>query len=41
MDFIIDTQILIWSIISPNKLSSKVQEILENNSIGVTQISLY
>ena len=41
MDFIIDTQILIWSVISPNKLSSKVREILENNSIGVSQISLY
>lgn len=31
MDIIIDTQILIWSVISPNKLSSKVKEILENN----------
>ncbi|CAH0993956.1 hypothetical protein EMA8858_00061 [Emticicia aquatica] len=41
MDFIIDTQILIWSVISPNKLSSKVREILENNNIGVSQISLY
>jgi PIN domain nuclease of toxin-antitoxin system len=36
MDFIIDTQILIWSVISPNKLSFKVREILENNSIGVS-----
>jgi PIN domain nuclease of toxin-antitoxin system len=41
MDFIIDTQILIWSVIYPNKLSSKVREILENNSNGVSQISLY
>jgi PIN domain nuclease of toxin-antitoxin system len=41
MDFIIDTQILIWSVISPNKLSFKVREILENNNIGVSQISLY
>lgn len=41
MDFIIDTQILIWAVISPNKLSSKVRDILENNSIGVSQISLY
>lgn len=41
MDFIIDTQILIWSVMSPNKVSSKVRQILENNVIGVSQISLY
>lgn len=41
MDFIIDNQILIWSIIAPHKLSSKVKDILENNAIAVSQISLY
>ena len=41
MEYLIDTQIVIWSIISPNKLSVKVREILQNHSIGVSQVSLY
>lgn len=41
MEYLIDTQIVIWSIISPNKLSSNVREILQNHSIGVSQVSLY
>ena len=41
MEYLIDTQIIIWSIISPEKLSSKVREILQNNSIGVSQVSLF
>jgi PIN domain nuclease of toxin-antitoxin system len=41
MEYLIDTQIVIWSIISPNKLSVKVREILQNHSIGVCQVSLF
>jgi PIN domain nuclease of toxin-antitoxin system len=41
MEYLIDTQIVIWSIISLSKLSVKVQEILQNHSIGVCQVSLF
>jgi len=33
MRYLIDTQILIWSIITPEKLSSLVVNILQNNEI--------
>ena len=41
MEYLIDTQIIIWSIISPKKLSMRVREILQNHSIGVSQVSLF
>jgi PIN domain nuclease of toxin-antitoxin system len=41
MQYLIDTQILIWSIISPEKLNPKIKEILENNEIFISQISLF
>jgi len=41
VEYLIDTQILIWSLIAPAKISSSVREILENNIIGVSQISLF
>ena len=41
MEYLIDTQIVIWSIISPKKLSTRVREILQNHSIGVSQVSLF
>ena len=41
MEYLIDTQIVIWSIISPNKLSVKVSKILQNHSIGVSQVSFF
>lgn len=39
--YLIDTQILIWSIISPNKLTDSVTEILLNNVTWVSQVSLF
>ena len=41
MAFIVDTQIFIWSIISPGKLSGHVKELLQNNQIFVCHISLF
>ena len=41
MNYLIDTQIVIWALISPNKLSTSVREILQNNAIYVSQISLF
>ncbi len=41
VEYLIDTQILIWSLIAPTKILSTVREILENNIIGVSQISLF
>lgn len=41
MVYLIDTQILIWSLISPKKLSAASRKILESNSIWVSQVSLY
>ena len=41
MRYLIDTQILIWSIITPEKLSSLVVNILQNNEIFVSQIAFF
>lgn len=41
MRYLIDTQILIWSIITPEKLSSLVTNILESNEIFVSQIAFF
>ena len=41
MKYLIDTQIVIWALISPNKLSASVKEILQNNTIYVSQICLF
>lgn len=41
MSYLINTQILIWSIISPKKLADSVTEILLDNIIWVSQVSLY
>ncbi len=41
MAHLADTQILIWTIISPNKLSEKIKTILTNNPIWISQVSLY
>ncbi len=41
MRYLIDTQILIWAIINPEKLSKQIIEILKNNTIFVSQISLF
>ncbi len=39
--YLIDTQILIWTIIEPNKLSPNALKILSGNIIAVSQISLF
>jgi len=39
--YLIDTQILIWSIIEPKKISKNVAKILVSNAILVRQVSLF
>jgi PIN domain nuclease of toxin-antitoxin system len=39
MRYLIDTQILIWAVISPERLSPGTINILQNNEILVSQIS--
>lgn len=39
--YLVGTQIFIWSLIAPNKLSPIVKQIVENNFIYVSQISLF
>jgi PIN domain nuclease of toxin-antitoxin system len=41
MRYLIDTQILIWGIITPEKLSSSTKNILKNNEIFVSQITFF
>lgn len=41
MRYLIDTQILIWSIITPEKLSPLVTNILQSNEIVVSQIAFF
>ena len=43
MNYLVDTHILLWSFIHPEKLSQKIQEILlnEDNSIHYSQFSLW
>ena len=41
MKYLIDTQILIWTIIDPNRLSINTLSILRQNIILVSQITLF
>lgn len=41
MAYLIDTQIFIWSLINSKKLSDSTQKILRDNTIWVSQVSLY
>jgi PIN domain nuclease of toxin-antitoxin system len=41
MSYLIDTQIFIWAMINPEKLSEQTIEILQHNLIYVSQISLF
>ena len=41
MAYLIDTQILIWSIANPSKLSNQTKNILGNNDILVSQVSFF
>ena len=39
--YIIDTQILIWGIIAPEKISTSIRTFLMGNAIFVSQVSLF
>ncbi|MBR6080760.1 MAG: type II toxin-antitoxin system VapC family toxin [Treponema sp.] len=43
MKYLIDTHILIWLAVSPEKVSKKICEIIENpqNSISISTVSLW
>ena len=43
MNYLIDTHILLWMMLEPNKLSEKVKSVLVNysNTIYVSQVSLW
>lgn len=41
MSYLIDTQVFIWAIMSPGKIEDNARTILENNTIWVSQISLF
>lgn len=41
MRYLIDTQILIWTLINSDKLTEKTIKILQSNEIFVSQISLF
>ena len=41
MRYLIDTQILIWAIINPDKLSIAIRNILQENEILVSQITFF
>ena len=39
-EYLIDTQILIWAIVSPKKTKQAVRAVLEKNTVRVSQISI-
>ena len=41
MNYLADTQIFIWAIISPQKLAPGIQSLLQQNATWVSQISLF
>ena len=41
MRYLIDTQIFIWALIAPEKLTAQISQILKNNDIFVSQVSLF
>lgn len=41
MAYLIDTQVFIWSLVSPAKLSPTAQQALQNDAIYVSVISLF
>ncbi|WGS84618.1 type II toxin-antitoxin system VapC family toxin [Methylomonas sp. UP202] len=41
MSYLIDTQILIWTLVAPNKLAQQVKNALENEAIFISQISFF
>jgi len=40
MRYLVDTQIFIWTLISPKKLSMPTRQILQNHEIFVSQVSV-
>lgn len=41
MIYLVDTQIVIWVLVSPDKLTANVRNILENENIFTSQISFF
>lgn len=41
MSYLIDTQILMWTLINPKKLTEQTKQILQNNEIFVSYICLF
>jgi PIN domain nuclease of toxin-antitoxin system len=41
MEYLADTQIVIWAVISPEKIKPAVQKLLQHNTVWVSQISLF
>ena len=41
MRYLVDTQIFIWTLISPENLTAQTNQILQNNQIFVSQVSLF
>ncbi|OAI04669.1 hypothetical protein A1353_13040 [Methylomonas methanica] len=41
MSYLIDTQILIWTLVTPNKLAQQVKDTLDKETIFVSQISFF
>ncbi len=39
--YLADTQIVIWSLISPHKLTASVQQVLQSSHVKVSEISLF
>jgi PIN domain nuclease of toxin-antitoxin system len=41
VSYLIDTQILIWTLVAPNKLAQQVKNVLENEAIFISQVSFF
>jgi PIN domain nuclease of toxin-antitoxin system len=41
MRYLVDTQIFIWTLISPDNLTAQTRQILQSNEIFVSQVSLF
>ncbi|OHX37716.1 hypothetical protein BJL95_07905 [Methylomonas sp. LWB] len=41
MSYLVDTQILIWTLVAPNKLAPQVKNALENEATFISQISFF
>ncbi|CAG1022092.1 hypothetical protein DOJK_01436 [Patescibacteria group bacterium] len=41
MRYLVDTQILIWTLINPDKLTEQIEQLLQTSEVFVSQISLF